>query len=194
MADVELSTNVGQAGTVPTSTSSPQSDVWEGPIDTPEYQAWLKAHTKTPPVPGKVGPKCQYCENKDKIQKLADEYVNKHRIRSQGEKATIPFIEELADILDVDDETIDRWAARKLPESEEFEHPEFHQTFGRLKNIQKLRLLQRTLGRYNPTGAIFQLKVNHGAVETEKKIITGDSNAPLLIELVPEKPTPEQDE
>lgn len=172
--------------------NDPQSEVWEGPIDTPAYQEWLKAHTKTPSVPNS-GAKCKYCEEKEKYQTLADQYVNRHRVNAQKEKATIPFVEELSDILDVERETISIWSDRRLPKSEEYEHPQFHQTIERLMNIQKLRLLQRTLGRYNPTGAIFQLKVNHGAIETEKKIVSGDSNAPLLIELVPEKKIPDDE-
>ena len=120
---------------------------------------------------------------------VVDDYIKKHR--NFGEKATIPFIEELAMILDRDDETIQLWAEKE--KDGVLEHPELHESIKQLMNIQKLRLKQRTLGRYNPTGAIFQLKANHGMIETEKKIVSGDGNTPLLIELVPERPKPEDE-
>lgn len=168
------------------STNNPQSDVWEGPTDTPEYQEWLKAHAKPKHAGGRP---CEYCKDKDKIQMVVDDYIKKHR--NFGEKASIPFIEELAMILDRDDETIQLWAEKETEGV--LEHPELNASIKVLMNIQKLRLKQRTLGRYNPTGAIFQLKANHGLIETEKKVLTGDGNSPLLIELVPEKPKPDDE-
>lgn len=141
--------------------------------------------TKTPAVPG-AGPKCQYCEHKEKIQNLVDTYLSKFRTKNGGEKLAIPFIEELADVLDYPSRTLENWYNRKDKGGQD-EHPDFIASYDKLMNIQKLRLKQRTLGRYNPTGAIFQLKANHGMIETEKKILTGDSNEPLLIEIVNEK-------
>lgn len=175
----------------PQLSTNAQSDVWEGPTDTPEYTAWLKAHLpKSPPVPG-AGRKCYYCENKEKVQRVVDDYLEKHQ--TFGEKASIPFIEELAMILKRNASRINDWVIKKDEEGKP-EHPDLINSIDRLKNIQKLRLLQRTLGRYNPTGAIFQLKANHGLIETEKKVLTGDSREPLLIELIEAKQLPEEND
>lgn len=137
-----------------------------------------------------AGRPCQYCENKEKYQSLTEEYLKKSRQKT-GEKVAIPFIEELADVLDKDDETITIWANKRIKDkegkdTEEFEHPEFAQVIKRILSLQKLRLLQRTLGRFNPTGAIFQLKVNHGLIETEKRVLAGAVNEPLLVEIINE--------
>lgn len=184
----------------PLSTSNPQTDVWSGDNciekECEHYKAWLssqvaKATPKAPPVPG-AGMKCYYCENKEKIQVLADEYVNKHS--KQGEKLTVPFVQELAVLLSVSRSSVYEWSKKKIAGTDILEHPEFAETIDKLMTIQELRLLQRTLGRYNPTGAIFQLKTNHGYMESEKKVVTGDSNEPLIVEIVEQKRRAEENE
>lgn len=145
---------------------------------------------KSPPVPG-AGAKCQYCEHKEKYQSLFEDYYKRCHAKT-GDKVAIPFVQEIADILEKDSLTLNRWFNKKIKddtgkETEEYEHPEFRELYMRMKNLQELRLLQRTLGRFNPTGAIFQLKTNHGYIETEKKVISGDSNEPLMIEIINEK-------
>lgn len=188
-----------KAGSEAVSPSYPQSDTWSKD-SCPEdecvhYKEWLSFQLKKTQKVDKrhdnPGRPCEYCKDKEKIQMVVETYMKKHQ--TFGEKASIPFIEELAMILERDDETIEIWA-RKADKDGILEHPELHEAIKRLMNVQKLRLLQRTLGRYNPTGAIFQLKTNHGFMETEKKILAGDANGPLLIELVPERPKVYEDE
>lgn len=101
-------------------------------------------------------------------------------------KVIFPFIEELALILDVDEDTVANWCKAK----NEYGEPRFPEFFGaikKLKTLQKLRLMQRILGRYNPSGGIFLLKALHGMVEEERRIIANKVNEPLVIEIVGEK-------
>lgn len=90
------------------------------------------------------------------------------------DKKDIPYVEELAiEILGVDDDTLVEWAK---------EHPEFSAAIKELKTLQKLRLQKgSTIGKYNPSSAIFQLKANHGMIETEKRILSGDQAQPLRV-------------
>ena len=71
-----------------------------------------------------------------------------------------PYLEELALDLDIDDETIIEWS--KI-------HPNFSATIKRIKSLQKVRLLNSTMNKNSNVGAIFQLKCNHGMIETEKR-------------------------
>jgi len=185
------------------STTNPQSDVWLGDSCTTteceHYTAWLKSQVTAvtsdnvvipEKKPNPVGRPCEFCKNKEKYETLTRDYLKRSRAKT-GDKVSIPFIEELADILDKDDETLGIWAHKHIKdqegkETEELEHPEFAHLFKRIVSLQKLRLLQRTLGRFNPSGAIFQLKANHGLIETEKKVLAGDSNEPLLVEIINE--------
>jgi hypothetical protein len=125
------------------------------------------------------GRPCLYCQNKDKYQKIADEYIAWSLVE-QKDKRRIPYTEELALKLGHHRESIMNWA------NNEAEHPQFFDTIKILQTIQALRLQQRTLGRYNPTGAIFLLKANHNFMESEKKILAGDRTEPLTIEIVEE--------
>lgn len=144
---------------------------------------FVKGNTES--VGNEGGRPCEYCENKEKYQKIADEYIE--RCESTGEgKAAIPFIEELALRMKKYREIILDWEKKMLPDGTP-EHPEFVLTLKRIDSLQRLRLMQRTLGRYNPTGAIFQLKSNHGFMESEKKVIAGDKNEPLQVEIIEEK-------
>lgn len=192
-----------QTGLSPEISTSPHSDVFEGDLESLEGKAWLASHAKpVDPIKEDVvlegdkppkknhqgeggGRPCKYCAKSEKYQTLSDDYVQRFLVAK--EKLIIPFAEELALILNVLPETLSIWSTKTLPDSEKLEHPEFAHTYKKLLTIQKLRLLQRTLGRFNPTGAIFQLKVNHGLIEAEKKILTGDSKEPLIIELINEK-------
>lgn len=140
------------------------------------------------PLPNAQRP-CSFCQRKVEVEKKTKEYIDKCRGKT-GEKPTIPFIEEIADILDVDSDTIVNWATKRK-EDGELEHEAFFGTYKSLKNHQKLQLLKRTLGRYNPTGAIFQLKVNHGCIETEKHLLAGDKNEPVVIEIIEERKIPD---
>lgn len=74
-----------------------------------------------------------------------------------------PYIEELSLELDVDDDTIVEWS--KI-------HKDFSATIKKIKKLQKLRLYDKSMQKSSTTGAIFQLKVNHGMIETSKTDIT----------------------
>lgn len=134
---------------------------------------------------GKAGRPCEYCKNKEVLQKKADAFVEK-AIRGVNGKIIIPWIEDLALELNTIDENIVNWANKKN-EDGSYEHPELFTAYKKVNMIQKLRLKQRTTGRYNATGSIFLLKANHGLIETEKQIHAGDSNEPLEIRIVKEK-------
>ena len=145
-----------------------------------------------------AGRPCTYCLGKSIIQTAADNYLKKCY---ESKPQQIPFIEELALILNVDEDTILLWAKRKLKNAEtgeetnELEHPDFFGVYNKLKTLQKLFLSKRILGRYNPTGAISLLKWHHGLIETTKQIQAGDKDNPLeyKIKIVEEKPQPSDD-
>lgn len=98
-------------------------------------------------------------------QKLADAYLELCR----DKVPMIPWIEELADQLDVDDATIVNWAA--TDDQGEPKHPQFFATYKKIVNLQKLRLKQAGMMSAKPTMPIFLLKVNHDMVETERKLV-----------------------
>lgn len=79
-------------------------------------------------------------------------------------KDDIPYLSEFASEIDVDRRTVENWADKQG------ENSEFFRTLKVIKNYQEFCLEKGALvGKYNPTSAIFQLKVNHGKIETEKK-------------------------
>jgi hypothetical protein len=80
-------------------------------------------------------------------------------VRRMIKKQQVPYIEELALILNVNDDTLVEWAK---------EHDEFSATVKKLKTLQKLCLKRDALERkVHPTMAIFLLKANHGLSEKE---------------------------
>lgn len=105
----------------------------------------------------KMGRPSKY--NETMLQKAKDYYL------LCKEKRAIPYIEELALQCDVNDETITEWT--KLDE-------DYSATIKNIKNLQKLALTHRGFKMTNPTFAIFLLKVNHGMIESEKRILTGE--------------------
>jgi hypothetical protein len=142
-----------------------------------------------PPKKHAGGRPCEYCKNKEIIQAKADAFLAKHKPTEAG-KVTIPWVEELAIELDTIDDTVVNWANKITPTGER-EHPEFFATYAKVKQIQKLRLQQRALGRYNPMGALKLLQFNHGAIETSKQIIGGAANEPVQVEIIEERSKPE---
>lgn len=158
---------------------------------TQPQQEELKSDNIQPVVrPKHVGRPCKYCENKPYYQGIVDAYLKKHE---ESEKPTIPFIEELAIRMKIDDETLVIWAKKELPtiDSEPLlEHPELSASFRLLKTMQKLRLKQRAMGRYNPHGALYLLNADHKVIQTNKEVIAGDTNEPLNINIIEEKPIP----
>ncbi len=138
----------------------------------------------------KVGRPCEYCQNKEKIDKITKEYLESARSKKGTREGFVPYQQELADMLDVDNDTIWNWATKKN-DKDSLEHEEFFGLIKKLNNFKELMLLKRTMGRYNPTGAIFQLKTKHGYIETEKQVLAGDKNEPLTIEVIEERKIPD---
>lgn len=136
--------------------------------------------TPKPKHPG--GRPCKFCENSEEYLRKAKEYLAR---ATKGEKPRTPFIEELALELNTIDENIVNWA-NKLKEDGTREHEEFFTIYTTVKMVQKLRLKQRALGRFNPTGALAILRFDHGAVETSKQILGSGQNGdqPLEIRIV----------
>lgn len=108
--------------------------------------------------------------------------ITKQYIGSCGREATeLPTIEGLAQILEVNTDTINEWT--KI-------YPKFSATIKGLAEKQKAQLIND--GMYggkevNSTMAIFLLKANHGMIETEKKILANDIDSPLGIVVLPEQ-------
>lgn len=107
--------------------------------------------------------------------KKAQAYYQQH----MQNKQSIPYIEELELELGVDDDQINEWAKRGADGTYDLSYPriaEFYATIKDIKKLQRVRLLKETIKPY-PAGAIFQLKANHGLMESEKRILQGDKNA-----------------
>lgn len=84
-----------------------------------------------------------------------------------------PYIEEFATtVMNCDDETVLEYAKR---------WPEFSATLKMLKTFQKFRLLEG-----EGSMAIFQLKANHGMIETERKMLVGKEGESLGVVVLPE--------
>ena len=148
-----------------------------------EKGQFVKGNTLTPV--DKVGPKCKFCQDPDFYLKKIALYDLWTRGKLPDGKIHIPFLEELCDTdyLGIHTDTLNEWITDELHKTE---HPELAATIKGLVMRQKQFLLKRTLGANNPSGAIFQLKANHGLMEAEKKIIAGDKHEPLQIEIIEE--------
>ncbi len=131
-----------------------------------------------------TGRPCKYCENKEEYQKIVDDYIERCRSAKDG-KAVMPWIEELALELNTIDETLSEWAKRKITDGS-LEHPEFSASYATVKMLQKLRLQQRSIGRYNPAGSLALLRFNHGMMDTSKQILAGDKNEPIQVQIIEE--------
>lgn len=128
------------------------------------------------------GRPCEYCKNKEKIDAKVKDYI----ARATGEKPQMVYLGEICIMLGIHKETLQDWAHKKNKEGE-LEHPTFSDLVKNAELIQETRLQQRVLGRYNPTGAIFLLKTKHGYMETDKRVLAGDSNAPVEIIITEEE-------
>jgi hypothetical protein len=110
------------------------------------------------------------------------EYVQKAKdyIASCGREATeLPTMEGLSHILGADDTTVQAWSEAKNPDGT-LKNPEFLAALKDLKQSQKTQLMNDGLygGKdVNSTMAIFLLKVNHGMIETERKMLVGEKGA-----------------
>ena len=98
------------------------------------------------------------------------------------EKTDIPFVEEFALKFALDETTLQRWQKK---------HKTFNKAIKVLKMKQKLALQKASLSKkYNVAGSIFQLKANHGMMETEKRIVQpeGELNVNVNYESNPDNP------
>jgi hypothetical protein len=103
--------------------------------------------------------------------KYSEEVIPKIDEYLEGEK-TIPTREGFACFINVNDDTLVEW---------EKVHPEFSAAVKRITQIQKVDLVKGGLTqKFNPTMSIFLLKANHGMIETEKRILAGDKDNPLI--------------
>jgi hypothetical protein len=94
------------------------------------------------------------------------------------EQTSLPTIEGLALYLDLDDERISEYAKR---------YSKFHATIKALKAKQKGQLMDDGLyggKEVNSTMAIFLLKVNHGMIETEKKLLGNINGESLTFNII----------
>lgn len=102
----------------------------------------------------------------------------------------IPYIQELELIIGVDDDVMNNWTKALWPNDYPDEslrgklrYPDFNAAIKRLKRLQELKLLRSSMYGYSATGSIFQLKTNHGYIETEKKIVEQKVEAEGMKEL-----------
>lgn len=119
-----------------------------------------------------------------KTTQYIDSFLRKEEI-IDGEKVVnpllnqIPYLEELALELNVDEDTINRWRKAKY-KSGKHKYEEFYGAIKKLKTIQKLRLLKATFNKSTATGSIFQLKVNHKMIETNRNELTAKDGEKLF--------------
>lgn len=100
--------------------------------------------------------------------------IAKKYIKNCVSDDNIPYIEELAYMLDITSETVRQWA------KDEKNKPEFSLTIKKLEDVQKFMLQKGSaVNKFNPASCIFQLKANHGMIETEKRILAGDKDEPI---------------
>ena len=94
------------------------------------------------------------------ILQKAERFFQYYLAKDYDSEDSVPFLEELALVLQVDTDTIYNWC-KTTTNNNEPKYPEFFGTIKKLKMLQKLRLQQRCLSRWNPKGAIFLLRINH---------------------------------
>ena len=92
------------------------------------------------------------------LKKAEDYYMECVR-----DERKMPYIEELGLKLGVDTDTINNWSRDERLEK-------FGTIKRNIKELQRLRLMQRGLESNKPVMSIFLLKANHGFVETNKQI------------------------
>jgi hypothetical protein len=168
---------------------SPIASVSEQPqIERNEKGQIVKGVAQDTNKNGTAGRPCEYCEDKENKQKIVDSYLKGIQ---ESDKPAIPWVEELALLLNIDDGTLVNWANKIDDEGDGtvHEHPELFASYRRLKSVQKLRLKQRAvIGRFNPHGALYLLNADHKVIQTTKEILASDTNEPLKIVIVDEKP------
>lgn len=137
---------------------------------------------------GNSGKPCQYCEHKEEIDRKIELY-SQWTLGNVGPNKIyqFPMLEELCDeeYLDIHTDTMTDWTHS---EHSLANHSELILAIRQLLMRQKKYLLKHTMTASQVTGAIFQLKANHGMIETEKKILAGTGpQEKLVIEIVEEE-------
>ncbi len=122
------------------------------------------------------GNKCEYCENPQEILKKVILYKEWCRGKVDG-KIHHPYIQEMIseDYLDITYDQFEDWVKSI---DHKVEHSELTRTVSKIMNRQQLNLLKMTLRPETYRGAKFQLSANHGMVEAEKRIVSGDQDNP----------------
>ena len=105
----------------------------------------------------------------------AIEEINQYLIEATPQNMKIPTIEGIALRLGISRDTLYEWA--KV-------HPEFSDTIGRMKMMQKEALIETGIfggKEINPTIIALLLKVNHDMIETTRTELGGVNGQPITI-------------
>lgn len=108
---------------------------------------------------------------------LFAEAVDSYILTTGKENMTLPKREGLAKFLHVNVDTVQEWC--KI-------YPEFSVAVKKIDELQKERLMDDGLyggKEVNSPMAIFLLKANHGMIETEKRILAGDQENPIKVDI-----------
>ena len=173
-------TNLETGGNEETLKVTLQSDNLQAPIIE-------EKKTEIQEVKREVGRPCEFCLDRTRIMQKIHLYAE-YCEGKIDHKPHVPYLQEMCgyDYLNILTTKLWQWVNSK---NHEEEHLELSNTIKMLMERQQLRLLQRSLGLHNPAGAIFQLKANHGMIETEKTLLAGVQGEPLQynINIVPRK-------
>src|SRR5258708_5245183 len=137
---------------------------------------------------GEEAPFGRPTEYSDFVLKVAKAYLKDCQEIKDG-KVKTPYVEELALMLDHDDETLMIWANNHWPTDYsdlelrgKLKYPDFSATIKKIKVLQKLRLQQRAVQGANAAGSIFLLKANHRFVDRVDFTIKGEKiESPAVI-------------
>jgi len=103
----------------------------------------------------------------DEILAKAEDYFLKCYGKIDG-RPRVPFIEELALELGVDEDTIVEWKNKRNNDGS-LKYPEFSATYSKIYTLQKLRLKQTGLTGKSQSFVIFLLSSNHGMLPADKQ-------------------------
>ncbi len=91
----------------------------------------------------------------------------------------MPFLEDLALLFKVDEETVNNWSKA---------NKDFFGAIAQIKELQKKSLKKMALGNY--MGAIFLLKANHGLVEKQHVLLSGAEGEEPITLVISKAPEP----
>lgn len=140
------------------------------------------------------GVPCTFCKNEKAIMKQVNAYLAKFTSTAGG-RADTPFIEELALLLNIDEDTVNNWATKRKKGTEQLEHSAFFGAYKRIWILQKVQLKRIGLKGRAQHFAQFLLSANHGLISSEKKVIAGaGSQEPIFFRAVDDKNFVEEEE